>query len=188
MRKQNQAKKVDFQEIFSRLTLFQRFIYLLLPIVFLAASIINIVMVYLMSSDTVHYRSVSQAEELQNAVYDYLSVADQTVDNLARNVTYMMDRGASDEEIYDYFAVQVEVVSDVIAEDTTGVYGYVNGKYVDSLWTPDDDYDPKSRPWYIDAVASGGEVTYVSPYLDMQTGEATVTVAKMLPDGSRGIR
>lgn len=58
-------------------------------------------------------------------------------------------------------------------------YGETNGGY--HIWPPDDqlpkDYDPRTRPWYLAALAEGG-VTMTEPYLDISTKVETITVAK----------
>ena len=64
-------------------------------------------------------------------------------------------------------------------------YGETNGAY--HIWPPDDelpkDYDPRTRPWYLAALAKG-DVTLTEPYLDISTKVETVTVAKpVLHDG-----
>lgn len=46
------------------------------------------------------------------------------------------------------------------------------------------DYDPRIRPWYEQAQQAGGAAIITDPYFDASTGDAIVTVAKMLDDGS----
>lgn len=57
-------------------------------------------------------------------------------------------------------------------------YGETDGAY--HIWPLDDglpdDYDPRTRPWYLAAVAKGG-VTFTEPYLDISTKVETITVA-----------
>ncbi|MDC2866812.1 methyl-accepting chemotaxis protein, partial [Bacillus sp. BP-3] len=45
-------------------------------------------------------------------------------------------------------------------------------------------YNPKERPWYIDAMKENGGVVISSPYKDKTTGDIVVTVSKKLDDGS----
>ncbi|OFW98546.1 MAG: hypothetical protein A3E78_05295 [Alphaproteobacteria bacterium RIFCSPHIGHO2_12_FULL_63_12] len=64
-------------------------------------------------------------------------------------------------------------------------FGETNGGY--HIWPPDDqlptDYDPRTRPWYLAALAEGG-VTMTEPYLDISTKVETITVARpVLQDG-----
>nr|WP_020063376.1 methyl-accepting chemotaxis protein [Bacillus sp. 123MFChir2] len=45
-------------------------------------------------------------------------------------------------------------------------------------------YNPKERPWYIDAMKQNGGVAISNPYKDKATGDIVVTVSKKLDDGS----
>lgn len=57
-------------------------------------------------------------------------------------------------------------------------FGETDGAY--HIWPPDDelptDYDPRTRPWYLAALAKGG-VTLTEPYRDISTNVETVTAA-----------
>lgn len=46
------------------------------------------------------------------------------------------------------------------------------------------DYDPRARPWYIQAVENKGDVIITDPYVSSSSGELVVTIAKQLTDGS----
>jgi hypothetical protein len=71
-----------------------------------------------------------------------------------------------------------------IDENFTGIYGYIQGEYLDGIgWIPDDDYDPKSREWYLEAFEANGEPTIVHPYLDAQTDTIMISVSQLLNDG-----
>ncbi|AOM81494.1 methyl-accepting chemotaxis protein [Salisediminibacterium beveridgei] len=43
-----------------------------------------------------------------------------------------------------------------------------------------EDFDPRGRPWYEDAVASQGEVIWTDPYVDVDTEELIITVARTI--------
>ncbi|ENQ3079810.1 methyl-accepting chemotaxis protein [Bacillus cereus] len=45
-------------------------------------------------------------------------------------------------------------------------------------------YNPKERPWYIDAMKQNGGVAISNPYKDKTAGDIVVTVSKKLDDGS----
>lgn len=42
------------------------------------------------------------------------------------------------------------------------------------------DYDPRTRPWYEEAVTNVGEVIWTSPYIDADTEELVITAAKSI--------
>ena len=52
-------------------------------------------------------------------------------------------------------------------------------EFIDSaIWTPDSDYDPTARPWYIGATKT--DSVYVSePYVDADTGKMLITISKL---------
>ena len=45
-------------------------------------------------------------------------------------------------------------------------------------------YDPRKRPWYIDAMQHTGQVIITAPYVDASTGDLVITIAKTLSDNS----
>ena len=65
--------------------------------------------------------------------------------------------------------------------------GEQNGRFT---MRPEDEmpagYDPRTRPWYKDAVAAGG-TTLTEPYVDAATGELIITIATPAREGSRTV-
>lgn len=65
-------------------------------------------------------------------------------------------------------------------------YGETDGGY--HIWPADDtlpaDYDPRTRPWYLQALAKGG-VTFTEPYLDISTRIETITAAMPVTHNGR---
>ena len=102
----------------------------------------------------------------------------------AVSVEYMMENGATSEEIKEILVLESERYKAEIEHNFTGVYGLFNGVYLDGVgWVPDADYDPKSRIWYKRAMEEKGAPALVSPYVDAQTGDVMISVSKMLADG-----
>ncbi|MBR4724617.1 MAG: response regulator [Lachnospiraceae bacterium] len=107
---------------------------------------------------------------------DIVKLASYTLDNMIRD-------GRSNEEIVDYLTTETLAVQDSLIADTTGIYGFIKGEYMDgSGWIPDDDYNPLERPWYIAGKAGNGRIVIVDPYLDVYTGKVMITVVKTLCD------
>ncbi|WP_249645943.1 MULTISPECIES: cache domain-containing protein [unclassified Lysinibacillus] len=46
------------------------------------------------------------------------------------------------------------------------------------------DYDPRKRPWYVEAIENKGQVSITSPYISKSTNNVVVTVMQALPDSS----
>ena len=120
----------------------------------------------------------------QELEYYLIEEIDQIV-LTAKTVEIMMEMGDSNEEILDYLMFESRVVTETIDENYTGLYGYINGEYMDgSGWVPEEGYVPQERPWYQEAVAGNGKVTFVTPYLDSQTNTVMMSLAQQLPDGT----
>ena len=80
-------------------------------------------------------------------------------------------------DIYSYLHPAWRAVSG----DVLWLYaGYEDGAMMDgSFWVPEKGaYDPRVRPWYKKAMKNPGKVIYTDPYIDANTGEIIVTLAK----------
>lgn len=115
-------------------------------------------------------------ENYLNRGADLLWVTADTVDN-------MMQTGKSNEEILEYLCLEAKHEAEQIDENFTGVYGYINGEYLDGIgWEPPKDYVPTERNWYVEAKEAAGNVTISAPYLDAQTNTVMISVCKLLSD------
>lgn len=124
----------------------------------------------------------TNATELEN----YLTLAVTTLRVAADSVDIMEKNGRSEQEIYQYVTDQTKMQSEQFDENFTGIYAFINGKYMDgSGWVPPADYEPTSRDWYKDAVKANGETVIVPPYVDAQTGQVVVTIAKRISDTNK---
>lgn len=122
----------------------------------------------------------SEAAMIENYINKSMDVLWVTADT----VNYMMDNGASSKEILEYLTAEAEHQSKEVDENFTGVYGYINGDYLDGIgWVPPKDYEPTEREWYIAAKEAGGKATIVQPYLDAQTNTIMFSVSQLLSDG-----
>ncbi|MCR5322451.1 MAG: response regulator [Lachnospiraceae bacterium] len=105
-----------------------------------------------------------------------LKIASQVVEN-------DLKRGADNKEILDNLVAGTETIMESLVTNTTGLYAYVNGEYLDgAYWVPDEDYIPTERPWYVQATKNPGAITMVEPYLDEMSGTVIITMAKCLKD------
>ncbi|MBR1736935.1 MAG: cache domain-containing protein [Firmicutes bacterium] len=119
----------------------------------------------------------SMVEDYMNSGMSILQVTADTVEN-------MMQIGESRDKIHQYMTVMTEHTKERIDENFTGVYGYIDGEYIDgSDWVPPSDYEPTERDWYKAAMEAKGETTLVTPYMDAETKEITISVSKMFYDG-----
>ncbi|MDG9930273.1 MULTISPECIES: methyl-accepting chemotaxis protein [unclassified Pseudomonas] len=71
---------------------------------------------------------------------------------------------------------------------STFAFTYLGSPQGDFTMRPEDempaDYDPRTRPWYKDAVSAGGS-TLTEPYIDAATGNLIITIAT--PAGNAGV-
>ncbi len=114
----------------------------------------------------------------------YLLVRKNTVILAGHVVDEMIRENKPNSEILEYLTAESLSIKKSIDMDYTGLYGWINGEYLDGVgWVPDDDYVPTERPWYLETMADDSEVTFVKPYLDDQTKTVLTTMAKRLSDG-----
>ena len=105
-----------------------------------------------------------------------MKLASYAVDNMILN-------GDSNEIIGRYMTAESDNIKEAIADEYTGLYGFIRDEYIDGAgWVPDADFDPKSRPWYIETVSAGKKINFVRPYLDMQTNTVMMTISSLLSD------
>lgn len=73
---------------------------------------------------------------------------------------------------------------------STFMFSYLGGQDGGFLMRPAEempaDYDPRSRPWYKDAIAAGGS-TLTEPYVDAASGELVITIATPAQQSGRNI-
>lgn len=120
------------------------------------------------TSDKINMRMLSSIDIIKSASF--------TIDNMIKD-------HSSTEEICDYMVDETDEIKGSLIADTTGVYGYVNGEYLDGAgWVPDESFVPTQRPWYIKAISGDGEIVTVDPYIDMDTGKVMITLANLLCD------
>ena len=142
----------------------------------LLASFILMTLLTIFTARVIFRTSYNSVYEIGNDKKSVLWVAADTVDHMLQN-------GASYEEITAYIARESTNTEAQFDESYTGIYGVVEGVYVDGVgWTPPEGYDPTIRDWYVTAVAADGEVIIVSPYVDAQTGNVIISVCKGLSD------
>ncbi|MCR5250382.1 MAG: hypothetical protein K6E50_07235 [Lachnospiraceae bacterium] len=113
----------------------------------------------------------------------YLNKGSDVLYIVADTVEHMMRNGATRQEILRYLAMETGRTRDRVDENFTGIYGYLNGGYLDGAgWEPPEEYDPRERDWYREAIAAEGKMVLSKPYVDAQTGGIIVSFTKRLAD------
>ena len=99
-------------------------------------------------------------------------------------VDTMIASGKDNSEIVKFITDETNYIIATLDPSTTGIYGWINEEYLDGAgWVPDEDYVATERPWYIQTLKSNQEITFVEPYLDMQTNTVMMTVSDLMNDG-----
>ena len=120
---------------------------------------------------------------ISSMVENHLNTAENVLHVTADSVYHMIVSGSTPTRIHEFLVEETNNVSEQFDENYTGIYGYIMGRYMDGLnWEPPETYNPRSRNWYVFAITNKGEVTFVPPYIDAQTGNLIISVCRMLPD------
>lgn len=175
---------ITFDRFIKSLHIQHVLLFLLLPLFLAILIMLNFRMVYRLSADNIEYDGEVRVKSYAGAYEDYLKTGLQTMEYVAYNVEHMLKTDAANAEILEFFERESEAFASETDSVTTGIYGYINGEFLDgSGWVPDEGYIPTERPWYVDAVTSDEEVNYVAPYVDEMTGDTIMTICRALSDG-----
>ena len=121
--------------------------------------------------------SAAQLENYIESARSMLWVTADSVDHMVRN-------GASTDEILDYIVEETANQKQQFDKNLNGIYGYINGEYLDGLlWVPPENYDPTRRDWYTAAIEAKGDTVIVKPYVDAQTNSVIISISRMLSNG-----
>ena len=120
---------------------------------------------------------------VSSMIDNHLNTAQTVLHVTADAVYHMLVSGSIPARIHEFLVDETNNVEEQFNENFTGLYGYIMSRYMDGLnWEPPEDYDPMSRDWYILAKEKNGEIAFVPPYVDAQTGNVIISVVRLLPD------
>ena len=161
---------------------------LLMALFFVSLSIIFYTFLHKSIKENIIYEDKIMAKESMSLYENYLARGMEIVEYESYQVEDMLEAGETIKAIEDHMIYSTNIIIESVDGDSTGLYGYVKGEYLDGAgWVPDEGYDPTSRPWYKAAMVHRGRLTFVDPYLDAQTGNVMMTMAKTLGDSSNVI-
>jgi len=140
--------------------------------------------VYRSSAEGIKSLGVSNMKSQATMIENYLDNGRDVIWLAAESVDFMIRNGADEKQILAYLTASTEQMQRRFDANFTGIYGYLNGTYVDgSGWTPPPDFNPAEREWYRGAKKAAGTMFISSPYVDAQTGEVIISFSQMLSDG-----
>lgn len=126
---------------------------------------------------------MSNLGEVTEQIESYLDKSENVFQATAVSIEYMLEDGASSEEIRDVLMYESERYKADVDKNFTGVYGVFDGVYIDGIgWQPEDDFDPTTREWYTEAVSANGKSVVISPYVDAQTGQVMISISQLMKD------
>ncbi len=158
--------------------------YLLFPVLFIILIYVNYRVIYTVTTENIEYRAKSTLLQYSAELDDFLTPGIRILESMSYNIEDMFRTKASNKEILDFLIRETDELETLTDIETTGIYGFIKGEYLDgSLWVPDESFIPEERPWYKEARAKQGKLTYVEPYVDMMTGDKIVTICQLLSDG-----
>lgn len=177
------AKNISILEALENLGLRNMMIVVVIFIFALTTLISGFYNIYTSSKERAFIQGELNVKEFSKLYDEYLSTSLNTVKLASYAVDNMILNGDSNEIIGRYMTAESDNIKEAIADEYTGLYGFIRDEYIDGAgWVPDADFDPKSRPWYIETVSAGKKINFVRPYLDMQTNTVMMTISSLLSD------
>ncbi len=153
------------------------FVFVVVMVVYTSSLIYNVAVLNSNAVIEDRMRNVSALVE------NHLNTAENVLQITSDSVHHMLISGSTPARVHEFLVNETENVAEQFDENYNGIYGYIMSRYMDGLnWVPPEDYDPKTRDWYSVAKESNGEVAFVPPYVDAQTGKVIISVCRMLPD------
>ena len=138
---------------------------------------------YKLSIDNLNSVGASNLSEVSNYVNTYLIEDTDVISLTAKRVESMIKSGTDNSYIEAYLKKETAIIENTLDTGYTGLYGYINGEYLDGTdFVPDDDYVPTERPWYTAAMKANGKIAWVSPYLDVKTNSVMMSISILLED------
>lgn len=166
------------------LSLRRKMIAIMIPLVILSF-IVVFIFTYINTKKIVQNNSYKQIELSADAIDSKISREISTTIGIINNVKETVNRSCDGTDaIQEYIYEIADAYPDTIP---TGIYcGLEDGTYIDKMWTPDDDWVMKERPWYTAGIESD-EVTFGDMYLDSDTGKYIVSVYTNISDKNGNI-
>ena len=139
---------------------------------------------YRLSKDSIISRWNNHTYSIANEMNYYLKLPVDALTFSSVSLDHMLSYKLPHSAALSYLEQQTDIYSSLIKDNSTGIYAYYDGEYLDgSGWQPPNGYIPLLRPWYIGAKMAGGEIAFSDPYFDAETSSLMLSVSKVLKDG-----
>jgi signal transduction histidine kinase/CheY-like chemotaxis protein len=142
---------------------------------------------------TLNSKHMQNVDEIMNSTASFIShlltEPEATLNFIASNIEEMYGRGEGADAIKAYMT---ECSTPEFRERTrtlsfNSVYGYfyATDDFFDGAgWLPEEDYNPRERPWYKAAIVNDGNVAITSPYIATDTQVLEVAYARLIFDAA----
>ena len=153
-------------------------------LILLVPSIVIALISYSNTKDQISTQQIASAKESLQLLDDNLTaILEPKIDQVNFIAGYINQQDISKNEEHIH-----TLLKEYLAMHTDAAIAYVGTAKGDMLRQPyfeyDADYDPRERPWYIDAIKNSGQTIITAPYISSSSGELVVTIAKQLDDKS----
>jgi methyl-accepting chemotaxis protein len=152
----------------------------------LLTSLVSLYEIYAISNREVeNYIAESTAhlrEQINARLEEWASMLDYTAIGA---LPYMTTETLDQDALQHYLAAMAANIPDILS-----LYCSSNGKWnepgnymIDSGgWVPPEEYDNRTRDWFVNAKAAGDRVAFTDPYVDAETLQLVVTLSKTMFD------
>jgi len=147
---------------------------------------------YYFGSGIVQRNIVSYGDEVVSvsaeAINAYLNEFGITLDNISYNIERLYGGGIGAEGMNRELEEWTEwiLAKQRGRESFSGLNAFIYNTYMNaSSWTAPGDYVPQTRPWYLGAYQSNGELFFSDPFVNMKTNTTSLSVSKLLFDVDR---
>lgn len=177
-------KTAEKGSIFNRLTVFLVSVMIVFTLLF--AGLFQTL--YRSARNNIIQIQLNHVQSSASKISFYLDTAINAVTFSRQNISVQHQDGASKEQLQESVVIMTNTFMSYIQDNIAGIYGYIYGEYLDGHgWVPDESYEPQKRPWYIKAVQNPGELVYVSPYIDAESGQKCITLSQTLEDDPESV-
>lgn len=166
---------------FIRKSLRNKIVFAMIPFVILAYFLV-FVFTYGEGKNVVEENFMNEIQLSQDTVNNQMHADLNQIIGLMKNIQTSLEQSCNTTvDIKNYVLSIADAYLDVIPN---GIYcGLEDGTYIDKLWTPDDDWIMKERPWYVEGLKAD-KVTFGECYLDADTGEYIISIYANIKDSS----
>jgi methyl-accepting chemotaxis protein len=165
-------------------SLYKKIILIMVPIALFVFAAVCMV-TYHYTAQVVREDSCEEIQMAADMIDSEITKDTSTTIGLMNNVRESVNRSCNGtEEIHNYIYSIADAYLDLIP---AGIYcGLEDGTYIDKMWTPDDDWVMKERPWYVEGLKAE-TATFGETYLDANTGQYIASVYANVQDANGNV-